>query len=180
MPNSNCLPFGKFSRTKKRRTTMTTFLTVFRTFDTWAVLYELNFTVIETEPQASLHWRDIAIRKYLHIHCQLSLLQDILHPLLNFRNPCWREKMLDPAIPLSHNSYCGYRKSACAELRERYKKQFAEGIRSRLRCLPYFYFVGVTKSGTTDLKFQLNKHEHIEEPLLSEINWWNRRRQGEL
>ena len=108
--------------------------------------------------------------------------QDMFHPLDDYRNPCWYEILTGPNPNENHMEYCKYpgTKPLCQKLSEIYRAKWEEGERTRLRCLPYFYFVGVTKAGTTDLKYQLGKHPDIVDPLLSEINWWNRRRQGNL
>ena len=103
----------------------------------------------------------------------------MFHPLPQYRNPCWRELLTGSDPNSDHKEYCKYATTQCDELGDVYKKGWKSGVRTRIRCIPYFYFVGVTKAGTTDLKFQLNKHPEIAAPLLSEINWWNRRRQGE-
>ncbi|ELT92168.1 hypothetical protein CAPTEDRAFT_141192, partial [Capitella teleta] len=46
----------------------------------------------------------------------------------------------------------------------------------RLRCLPYVYLVGVTKSGTTDLVRFLVRHPDLHQAGNKEPNWWNRDR----
>ena len=52
----------------------------------------------------------------------------------------------------------------------------------RLRCLPYFYLLGVTKSGTTDLYQSLLKHPDVHGGWVKEPMYWNRGRypQGAL
>jgi hypothetical protein len=128
--------------------------------------------------------RCIALNYVIHDDCTnliirfLLSLQDMFHPLPNYRNPCWRETLDESTEPFAHNSYCKYLRTKCDTMQERYQEDIDNGIKSRLRCLPYFYFVGVTKAGTTDLKYQISKHPDIVRPFLSEINWWNRRRQG--
>ena len=44
----------------------------------------------------------------------------------------------------------------------------------RLRCLPGFYLIGVTKSGTTDLYDKLLYHQDVVPPTIKEPMWWNR------
>lgn len=45
---------------------------------------------------------------------------------------------------------------------------------SELRCLPYFYLVGVSKSGTTDLYMQLKKHPKIARGNTKELGYWGK------
>ncbi|KAK0058002.1 carbohydrate sulfotransferase 15 [Biomphalaria pfeifferi] len=50
-----------------------------------------------------------------------------------------------------------------------------------LKCLPYFYVIGVDKCGTTDFWHRLTKHPDIETPdgvLNKETHWWSWRRFG--
>ena len=47
-----------------------------------------------------------------------------------------------------------------------------------MRCLPYIYLVGVTKSGTSDLFENIIKHPNIVPGAIKEPMWWNRHRIG--
>ena len=106
--------------------------------------------------------------------------------LKNYKNPCWISTLSDPN-PYKHNSY------NILNAREKYpdggnfsaRSQFsamqkiltnrtALGDYWRLRCLPYVYLVGVTKSGTTDLFDKMVRHPEIEPGALKEPMWWNR------
>ncbi|KAJ8042328.1 Carbohydrate sulfotransferase 15 [Holothuria leucospilota] len=49
--------------------------------------------------------------------------------------------------------------------------------RSKLRCLPYFYQIGMPKCGTTDLWNKLIKHPQIQN-VPKEPHWWAKRRNG--
>ncbi|XP_041480638.1 carbohydrate sulfotransferase 15-like [Lytechinus variegatus] len=54
-------------------------------------------------------------------------------------------------------------------------KKNAPGI-GRLRCLPYFYILGVAKCGTSDLWDKINAHPHVVRKLVKEPHWWTRYR----
>ncbi len=49
---------------------------------------------------------------------------------------------------------------------------------TKLRCIPYFYQIGATKSGTTDLFKKLSLHPYIMAPKLKEPQYWNWKRLG--
>ena len=82
------------------------------------------------------------------------LLQDIFHPLETYRNPCWKV-----AVPhnISHlydqNSFFVQNMDSSSKynLKRNIKKYLRRerngNLNSRIRCLPYFYVAGVTKSG---------------------------------
>ena len=46
----------------------------------------------------------------------------------------------------------------------------------KVRCLPYFYLAGTTKSGTTDLFDALIRHPQIVPPACKENFYWTRAR----
>ena len=48
------------------------------------------------------------------------------------------------------------------------------GLGWRLRCLPYFYIPGFSKSGTTDLYEAIFEHPDTVKPPLKEPIFWNR------
>ena len=105
----------------------------------------------------------------------------MFHPLADFRNPCWYESLTGPDPYNGSIRFCGaYRVTNpnCKTLLRIYKDNWEKGLQRRLRCLPYFYFAGVTKGGTSDMKFELAKHPEIVPPLLQELYWWNKFRQG--
>nr|XP_054769012.1 carbohydrate sulfotransferase 15-like [Lytechinus pictus] len=54
-------------------------------------------------------------------------------------------------------------------------KKNAPGI-GRLRCLPYFYILGVAKCGTSDLWDKIVAHPHVVRKLVKEPHWWTRYR----
>eukprot|EP00057_Strongylocentrotus_purpuratus_P020638 XP_011675112.1 PREDICTED: uncharacterized protein LOC100888984 [Strongylocentrotus purpuratus] len=47
----------------------------------------------------------------------------------------------------------------------------------RMRCLPYFYVMGMPKCGTTDLYAKIVRHDSVVN-LLKEPHWWARKRVG--
>ena len=49
----------------------------------------------------------------------------------------------------------------------------------RIRCLPYVFLAGITKSGTTDLHGALVRHPNISKACAKEPEWWGRRSTGE-
>jgi hypothetical protein len=46
----------------------------------------------------------------------------------------------------------------------------------KMRCLPYAYIIGVTKSGTSDFYRYLTLHQDIDSKVAKEIHYWNARR----
>ncbi len=53
-------------------------------------------------------------------------------------------------------------------------------IRTNVRCFPYFFLLGFTKSGTSDLYQSLSKLRHFYPQKLKEPSFWSRRRLGAL
>ena len=51
-----------------------------------------------------------------------------------------------------------------------------EGVPWKMRCLPYVYLIGVTKSGTSDFYRYLTSHQDVVESRAKEIHYWNVRR----
>jgi len=54
-----------------------------------------------------------------------------------------------------------------------YGNRLRNGGQWRVRCLPYIYLVGVTKSGTSDLFENIIKHPNIVPGAIKEPMWWN-------
>lgn len=46
----------------------------------------------------------------------------------------------------------------------------------KMRCLPYAYLIGVTKSGTSDFYRYLTLHQDVAEARMKEIHYWNVKR----
>ncbi|XP_071819278.1 carbohydrate sulfotransferase 15-like isoform X2 [Apostichopus japonicus] len=70
------------------------------------------------------------------------------------------------------------------ELFRKFPKRFDERYKnpcwyekSRLRCIPYFYLIGMPKCGTTDLWSKLVQHPQIQ-GTPKEPHWWSKRRLG--
>ncbi|KAK7506614.1 hypothetical protein BaRGS_00002089 [Batillaria attramentaria] len=81
--------------------------------------------------------------------------------LQNFKNPCWYERDTDPPAKSYNHTL--------------------DGVRVKLRCLPYFHLIGVDKSGTTDLWARLAHHPQFVRPkavMGKETHWWSWRRFG--
>lgn len=47
---------------------------------------------------------------------------------------------------------------------------------NRLRCVPYFYLIGATKSGTTDLLRRIYAHPDVASDMRREVHWFSRLR----
>ena len=99
-----------------------------------------------------------------------------------FKNPCWVSKLEEdePAKSYWKNPYYtynvqGYSRSNMDSIVRILRKNKS---RYRIRCLPYFYIAGVTKSGTTDLFNVLSHHPDIVGPVCKEPFYWNRVRYG--
>ncbi len=60
------------------------------------------------------------------------------------------------------------------------KRQTNKGINSGIRCFPYFFLLGFTKSGTTDLYNSLSELRHFYRNEIKEPSFWSRRRFGEV
>lgn len=70
------------------------------------------------------------------------------------------------------------------ELHERIPKTFNSHFKSpcwfhdgKLKCLPYFYLIGMPKCGTTDLWDKLVQHPQVQS-VPKEPHWWSKRRNG--
>ncbi len=95
-----------------------------------------------------------------------------------YKNPCWLEHLLrEHVAEYANTSFHQYGKNEIVRLRQIYQERLRTEVNPwRLRCLPYFYLAGVTKSGTTDLFEALLKHPQIHGPWVKEPHYWNRRR----
>ncbi|CAH1229621.1 CHST15 [Branchiostoma lanceolatum] len=79
--------------------------------------------------------------------------------LPNYKNPCWFEKVNETDVG--------------SQLRDRLVDNGTGHF--RLRCLPYFYIIGMPKCGTTDLYYRITEHPDVvggpKEP-----HWWAKNR----
>ena len=74
-------------------------------------------------------------------------------------------------------AFNGGAEAQIAYLAEVYNKRLETNLHPwRIRCLPYFYLMGVTKSGTTDFYYALLKHSDVHGPWIKEPMYWNRGR----
>jgi N-acetylgalactosamine 4-sulfate 6-O-sulfotransferase len=46
----------------------------------------------------------------------------------------------------------------------------------RIRCLPYFYLIGMPRCGSTDLTYSIGFHPYVIQSRLKEFKYWNRAR----
>ncbi|XP_070834109.1 carbohydrate sulfotransferase 15-like [Chaetodon trifascialis] len=102
------------------------------------------------------------------------------HFLPGVKSPCWYEEISSEhsTDPYKNNRHCGSNRKTL--LRSNFQKhlQHRDGKLFRLRCLPYFYIVGLPKCGTTDLYSRLRQHPEVQYSIIKESQWWNRRRFG--
>ena len=68
--------------------------------------------------------------------------------------------------------YRGYFRGCFAKAQDVWRKRFREGVRKRVRCVPYAYLAGMPKCGTTDLYTSLLLHENITAGCVKEPEWW--------
>lgn len=110
-----------------------------------------------------------------------------LNFLGNYKNPCWRESHDSPNLHLFRNGFINSFNEKVSEsmvetlrgVQELWRMTYTRGGRDRVRCLPYFYLAGVTKSGTSDMWSELQVHPNITTGFkLKETQWWNRRALG--
>ncbi|XP_035685602.1 carbohydrate sulfotransferase 15-like [Branchiostoma floridae] len=80
--------------------------------------------------------------------------------LSNNKNPCWFEKV--------HGTDVGSR------WRERLSDNGTGHFRLTLRCLPYFYIIGMPKCGTSDLYYRITQHPDVVRARRKEPEWWTK------
>ncbi|XP_035686733.1 carbohydrate sulfotransferase 15-like [Branchiostoma floridae] len=76
--------------------------------------------------------------------------------LPDYKNPCWFEKVQGTDV----------------DSRWREGRSDNGTGQFRLRCLPYFYIIGMPKCGTTDLYYRINQHPDVVSASKNEPNWW--------
>ncbi|KAK9965997.1 hypothetical protein ABG768_005051 [Culter alburnus] len=107
------------------------------------------------------------------------------HFLPDVKNLCWYEELRGnvSADPYGSNLF-GRLSSNMRIAFERLSATFRQrlilhdGKLQRLRCLPYFYIVGQSKCGTTDLYERLRLHPDVHLTPPKEPHWWCRKRFG--
>ena len=92
--------------------------------------------------------------------------------LEGYKNPCfWQQE--------SYQEMCvnaSRKQRADASLQEACRRSApAEGVLTRLSCLPYFFLVGMPKSGSTDLMMRINAHPQAAR-VRKENHWFSRGR----
>eukprot|EP00058_Branchiostoma_floridae_P005306 XP_002590794.1 hypothetical protein BRAFLDRAFT_78209 [Branchiostoma floridae] len=80
--------------------------------------------------------------------------------LPNNKNPCWFDKV--------HGTDVGSR------WRERLSDDGTGHFRLTLRCLPYFYIIGMPKCGTSDLYYRITHHPDVVRARRKEPEWWTK------
>ena len=102
----------------------------------------------------------------------LSIFQGPMNYLPDYKNPCWLSKITNDKASLWYDfTETGLTYKRMSYL---YEMRLSKGNNWRMRCLPYLYLIGVTKSGTTDLYTRILGHPEIMRPGHKEPMWWNR------
>ncbi|XP_078616278.1 carbohydrate sulfotransferase 15-like [Branchiostoma floridae x Branchiostoma japonicum] len=70
--------------------------------------------------------------------------------LSDYKNPCWFEKAKETGLD----------------------PQGRARVSFRLRCLPYFYIIGMQKCGTTDLYYRITQHPDVVRACAKEPKFW--------
>ena len=127
----------------------------------------------------------------------MSILQSPYQGLDGYKNTCWMSRL--PANLSQVYKGNAYNKALCTGQADDtcqadfnymvtywnriYLKQNQAAVKPskghepyRMRCLPYVYFVGVTKSGTSDFFDKFVKHPSVVKPSMKEPMYfnWNR------
>ena len=99
-----------------------------------------------------------------------------------YQNPCWLEH-LTSAYMTDYNStpyHKDFGVEPIAKMVPIYDKRLKEQTKPwRIRCLPYFFLLGVTKCGTTDFFDAILKHPEVHGLWIKEPMYWNRERYPE-
>ncbi|KAI8520556.1 Carbohydrate sulfotransferase 15 [Branchiostoma belcheri] len=103
--------------------------------------------------------------------------------LPDFKNPCWYEKVPETKLdsnPYKTRKYCNSGGKTMKTLNG-LSKHFRDRLKHnetghfRLRCLPYFYIIGMPKCGTSDLYYRLTQHPDVVGGLKKEPHYWTRK-----
>ncbi|XP_066278396.1 carbohydrate sulfotransferase 15-like isoform X1 [Branchiostoma lanceolatum] len=103
--------------------------------------------------------------------------------LPNYKNPCWFEEVPETELdsnPYRNTHYSSSIRNRLNLLAMQFRDRLTDNGKAhlRLRCMPYFYIIGMPKCGTTDLYYRLIKHQDVVGGLAKEPHWWTRRRLG--
>lgn len=95
-----------------------------------------------------------------------------------FKNPCWYENNTCRNF-YENNAYFttkinGYHHQL---MRTIFQNVFetrcsVNQVQRQLRCLPYYYIIGVAKCGTTDIARRIHRHPDVACGVLKEPSWW--------
>ena len=126
--------------------------------------------------------------------CRMGSIEEIMDVkppkyLSNYASPCWVESLnlSDLATDGGWEENSEKMNAFVSQLYRQTSYVFQDyikyhekdrGVVQRVRCLPYFYVIGVAKSGTTDLFVRMKEHPYIEAGIRKEIHYWSRRRFG--
>ncbi|CAH1799110.1 unnamed protein product [Owenia fusiformis] len=86
--------------------------------------------------------------------------------LKDYKNPCWIARNTN----MSPNFH--FRK-ANMSVTPKWVSEVGRSFGWKLRCLPYFYVVGMVKSGTSNLFRMISRNPEVATPLLKEYHWWS-------
>lgn len=121
----------------------------------------------------------------------LYLCQQPIQVRSDYRTPCWYENLtaVDP-YPITSHLYLrffkdhiivqrSYRRSFVKSIAV-FKRRLKDGLgKWRLRCLPFFYLIGINRGGSTGLWTSLMSHPHVSgSDAAKELHYWNEIRYG--
>lgn len=96
-----------------------------------------------------------------------------------YNNPCWHEKFTARHVHMvSKNAYKRFNGGkrllqGLKRLSTVYGNMLLANITERIRCLPYFHVIGLSKCGTSDLFTRLSNHPQVLTGFIKEPNWWS-------
>ena len=107
-------------------------------------------------------------------------LQDAPFTYMNeYKNPCWLEH-LSPDYMTYYKMTPYHNNHGVDQINKMipiFNKRLEQDEQPwRLRCLPYFFLLGVTKCGTTDFFDAILKHPAVHGLWIKEPMYWNRER----
>ncbi|CAH1266651.1 CHST15 [Branchiostoma lanceolatum] len=111
-----------------------------------------------------------------------ELFTTIPHKTLpSYKNPCWIANVPENVLDLNpyRNKRYDNRIKNKPKLMGKHLWESLTKKRTghfRLRCMPYFYIIGMPKCGTTDLYYRLTQHPDVVGGMVKEPHWWTRRR----
>ncbi|XP_059143971.1 carbohydrate sulfotransferase 15-like isoform X2 [Physella acuta] len=117
------------------------------------------------------------------VACRTNDVSEVLAMPIKFlpeyKNPCWREEVVQPADDMYHGNLFANYSYRYEKIFRTFRQQWAKRLdRFRLRCLPYFFIAGMPKCGSTDLYHRLIAHPDVAAPPVKESHWWGKNRYG--